>query len=244
MPWPQLVQAGALVRRGQLTLIVGGPGTGKSLFAQSLLHRGDDNGLLAETLYFSADTDAGTFAQRAGSISTGYLLSDVQRLIAEGDDAGLEAAIAAHTGHMRMCYSSSIGEQELLDELDAYAEIFGRYPTAVCVDNLSNLEMGDAEGEFQGLQAACTLLHDVARESNAAVIALHHTNSNYEDAGQPIPLSGIRGRVSKTPELIISLHRSGDFLKASVIKNRSGRAFADGSNAIRIPVDLSRMRLG
>ena len=58
------------------------------------------------------------------------------------------------------------------------------------------------------------------------------------------PPMDLRGKVSKTPELIYTMYRSGEYLNVSVVKNRSGRAFADGSNAIRIPVDLSRMRLG
>lgn len=244
MPWQQLKDVGAHVRQGQLALIAAPPGTGKSLFAQALAHRGDDNGDVPSTLYFSADSDAGTFAQRAAAIATGYQLADIQRLIQEGDDAALEAAIVNQTGHMRMNYTSSVSDQEMLDELDAYAEIFGKYPDLIVMDNLSNLSVDGAENEFHGLQENCFFLHDVARETNSAVITLHHVSGEYESGERPVPLSGLRGKVSKTPEVIFTLIRSGEQMNVSVVKNRSGRAFADGSNAIGIPLDLSRMRLG
>ena len=244
MPWYQLRNAGAFVRQGQLTLIAAPPGTGKSLFAQALVHRGDDNGRVPNTLYFSADSDAGTFAQRAASIATGYLLSDVQRLIQEENDEALEAAIASQTGHMRMDYTSNVTDQDMLDEIDAYAEVFGKYPDCIVMDNLSNLSVEGAENEFHGLQENCFFLHDIARDTNAAVITLHHVAGEYEGGDKPIPLSGLRGKVSKTPELIYTMYRSGEIMNVSVVKNRSGEAHQDGSNAIQIPVDLSRMRLG
>jgi len=244
MPWPQLRSAGAFIRRGQLTLIAAPPGSGKSLFAQALAHRGDDNGDVPSTLYFSADSDAGTFAQRAGAIATGYQLADIQQLISDGNDEGVEAAIAAQTGHMRMDYTSNVTDQDMLDEIDAYAEVFGKYPDLIVMDNLSNLSVDGAENEFHGLQENCFFLHDIARQTNAAVITLHHVAGEYEGSDKPIPLSGLRGKVSKTPELIFTMIRSGELMNVSVVKNRSGKAFADGSNAIGIPVDLSRMRLG
>lgn len=244
MPWRQLKDVGAHVRRGQLALVAAPPGTGKSLLAQALAHRGDDEGDVPSTLYFSADSDAGTFAQRAASIATGYQLSDVQRLIQEGNDDGLEAAIAAQTGHMRMDYSSDVTDQEMLDEIDAYAEVFGKYPDLIVMDNLSNLSVEGSENEFHGLQENCFFLHNVARQTNSAVITLHHVSGEFEGGDKPIPLSGLRGKVSKTPELIFTLIRSGEVMNVSVVKNRSGKAFADGSNAIPLPLDLSRMRLG
>lgn len=244
MPWHQLKNVGAHIRKGQLALIAAPPGTGKSLFAQAMAHRGDDNGDLPSTLYFSADSDAGTFAQRAASIATGYLLADVQRLIQDGDDAALEESISAQTGHMRMDYSSNVTDQDMLDEIDAYGEIFGKYPELIVMDNLSNLSVQGAENEFHGLQENCFFLHDVARQTNAAVVTLHHVSGEYEGGDRPIPLSGLRGKVSKTPEVVFTMIRSGESMNVSVVKNRSGRAFADGSNAIGIPLDLSRMRLG
>lgn len=244
MPWRQLTDVGAYVRRGQLTLVAAPPGTGKSLFAQALAHRGDDNGTVPSTLYFSADSDAGTFAQRAAAIATGYQLSDIQRLIQDRDDAALEEAIAAQTGHMRMGFASNVSDQDMLDEIDAYAEVFGKYPDCIVMDNLSNLSVDGAENEFHGLQENCFFLHDIARETNSAVITLHHVSGEYEGGDKPIPLSGLRGKVSKTPEVIFTMYRSGEVMNVSVVKNRSGKAFADGSNAIKIPVDLSRMRLG
>lgn len=244
MPHEQLKAAGAFVRRGQLTLIAGGPGTGKSLFAHDLIQRGDNMGSTTPALYFSADSDSGVMFKRATAIATGYQMTDIERLMDDGDLAGLEQAVQSTTSHIRLDFRSQVTDQEMLDEIDAYAEVWGRYPEVIVMDNLSNLVVEGAESEFHGLQENCFFLHDIARDTNASVITLHHVSGEFEGATRPIPLSGIRGKVSKTPEVIFTLVRDGNTMNVSIVKNRNGRAFADGSNAIQIPVDLSRMRLG
>lgn len=238
------MEAKAIPRRGQLTLVAAPPGTGKSLFAHALAQRGNDQGVVEPTLYFSADSDSGVMFKRATAIATGYTTQDIDRLVEDGDVAGLEAAVAASTGHIRLDFKSQVTDQDMVDELQAYAEVWGRWPSIIVMDNLSNLSVEGSESEFHGLQEACFFLHDIARDSNAAVIATHHVSGEHEDGNKPIPLSGLRGKVSKTPELIYTMFRSGEIMNVSVVKNRNGAAFADGSNAIRIPVDLSRMQLG
>ena len=244
MPWRSLKQAGALVRRGQLTLIVASAGTGKSLFAHSLVQRGDDNGNVNNTFYVSSDSDSSVMFKRSAAIATGYAVSDIDRLIEDDNAEGLEAAVANATGHIRLDFRAQVTDQDLLDDLDAYAEVWGRRPEVLVVDNLSNLAAGGGEDDFSSLQENCFFLQELAREMNCAVIATHHTNAAHEATGQPVPLSGVKDRLSKTPEVIFTLFRSGESLGVSPVKNRNGVANADGSNPIMLHADLSRMRLG
>lgn len=243
-PWPQMIQAGAVPRRGQLTLITAAPGQGKSAVAQALTQRGNDDGDVLPTLYFSADSDASTMFKRAGAMATGYQMQDIDSMVLSGNVDGVAASVANHAAHVRLDFSSSPSDQDVLDNIDAFAEVYGAYPSIIVVDNLSNLHMEGSEGEFGQLADACSFLHDIARDSGAAVIALHHTVGEYEAGDKPIPLSGLRGKVSKIPEIVWTLYRSGEYMHISIPKNRNGVAYADGSHPISIYADLSRMRLG
>lgn len=244
MPWSQLKAEGAFVRRGQLTLIVASAGTGKSLFAHSLVQRGDDNGNVNNAFYVSSDSDSSVMFKRSAALATGYAMEDIDRLVRDNNAEGLESAVANATGHIRLDFRPQVSDQDLLDSIDAYAEVYGRYPEVVVVDNLSNLSAGDGGDDFSSLQDNCYFLQELARETNCAVIATHHTNAAHEATGQPVPLSGVKDRLSKTPEVIFTLFRSGESLGVSPVKNRNGRASADGSNPIMLHADLSRMRLG
>lgn len=243
MPWSQLKAAGAHIRKGQLTLLVASAGTGKSLFAHSLVQRGDDNGNVNHTFYCSADSDSSVMFKRSAALATGYAMSDIDRLVRDNNVDGLEGEVANATGHVRLDFSAQITDQDLLDNLDAYGEIWGRRPEVLVVDNLTNLSVG-GDDEGGSLQEACFFLQELAREMNCAVVATHHTNAAHEASGEPVPLSGVKDRISKTPEVILTMFRSGESLGVSVVKNRSGKAYADGSNPVMLHADLSRMRLG
>lgn len=99
-PFTRLTSEKQHIRRGQLALIAGGPGTGKSAITQALLQRGDDRGNKNTCLYHSADSDSGTMFKRAAAIATGYTLDEIEAILDKGDAAGLEAFVNSATSHM------------------------------------------------------------------------------------------------------------------------------------------------
>jgi hypothetical protein len=103
--------------------------------------------------------------------------------------------------------------------------------------------MGVGEGEFQMLEEACVIMKGLARDTNAAVIALHHVSGALEDGLTAIPLSGLRGKIPKTPATVLTLHRGegGKQLRVSPVKVRSGVADASGNWSLPIAIDLNRM---
>lgn len=240
-PFSVLNASEVFIRRGQLTLIAGGPGTGKSAFTQALLQRGDDQGRHNSVLYFSADSDAATMHKRAAAIATGWDQSEIERMIAEGNHAGIDTTVNEATAHMRFDYRSAPDESDVLNSLYAYAQTYGEYPEVIVMDNLRNLFIEGVEGEFQALDQATVFLHDLAKDINAAVIGLHHVVGDSENGDKPIPLSGIRGKVTKIPEVCLTLYRQGDILNVSPVKNRNGRADASGTLAYQIRADMARM---
>ncbi|MBT2587983.1 DnaB-like helicase C-terminal domain-containing protein [Arthrobacter sp. ISL-95] len=238
-----MVSTKTLIRKGQLTLIPAGPGTGKSAIVQTILQRGDDRGNLNTAIYFSADSDPSTMFKRAAAIHSGWEQSAIEDILTTGDSSGIEAAVKAATSHIRWDFNSSPSEEYILRELEAYAATFGAWPDVAVVDNVKNVDIGTGEGEFGMLEQTCVFLHQIARDTNMAVIALHHVNGEFENGVTPIPLNGVRGKITKTPEVVLTLHRSDDGTKAHIspVKNRNGKADASGRWFLPINVDMARM---
>lgn len=243
LPFACMTSTKTFIRRGEMTLVAAGPGTGKSAIVQAIVQRGNDHGQLNTALYFSADSDSSTMFKRAASIHSGWTQSDIEEILENGDARGVEAVVNQATSHIRWCFESSPSEELILLEIEAYAAAMGEFPSVLVFDNLKDIAMGVGEGEFQMLEEACVFLKGLARDTNAAVIALHHVQGSLEDGLTPIPLSGLRGKVSKTPAVVLTLHRSqdGNHLNMSPVKVRSGTADASGRWFLPINIDLSRM---
>lgn len=233
------------LRRGQFSIIAGGPGTGKSALIQFILQQGftPPKGATRKNtvFYFSADSDPGTMFKRAAAIETGWDQSEIDRLLRQGKTAELEARVNAATKHMFMDYRSSPEAEDIEAEMAAYVTVHGAYPEVIVIDNLKNLYAGEG-GEFEALEGNCEFLHELARTTGAAVIALHHVTGDNEDGLKPIPLSGLRGKVSKTPEVVLTLHRTETHLNISPVKNRNGKAQAAGTWFLGVQVDLATMQ--
>lgn len=228
------------IRKGQLTLIAAAPGTGKSAVVQALLQRGNEEGQVNRTLYHSADTDEATMWVRAAAIATGYETSDIERDVRNGTVSGYEAEVRASASHMEFVYDTSPTGEDILMEFEAYACKYGAYPEVFVMDNAMNLYAGEGE-EFQALQGNMDFLHGLARDTKAAIITLHHTTGEYTNGDRPIPRAGIRGKIDKTPELILSLHRRLDQLYICPIKNRTGKADPRAEWQLPLYSDLARM---
>jgi hypothetical protein len=68
----------------------------------------------------------------------------------------------------------------------------------------------------------------LARATNSAVVVLHHTSEAI--TGTPCqPRSAIQGKVAQLPALICTLGVSGGSMGVAVVKNRYGRANAEGT---------------
>lgn len=221
-------------------MVTAAPGVGKSAVIQALLQRGNEEGQVNQSLYHSADTDESTMWVRGAAIATGYETSDIERDVRNGQVSGYEAEVRASAGHMEFAYDTSPSGDDILMEFEAYATKYGCYPEAFVMDNLSNCYAGEGD-EFQALQGNLDFLHDLARDTKAAVITLHHTTGEYTNGDKPIPRAGIRGKLDKSPELILTLHRRLDQLYVCPIKNRTGKADARAEWALPLYSDLARM---
>lgn len=180
--------------------------------------------------------------KRAAAVATGYTQDDIEQILNEGDSSGIEAAVTANAGHMFWSFETTPDPDHIEIELNAYLEVMGDWPEVLVFDNLKNIFLGGDAGEFEALEQICEYLHNLARDTNCAVIALHHVAGEQNENGMvPIPLTGVRGRVTKTPEVVLTLHRTDQHLNISPVKNRNGKAQASGKWFLQISSDLSRM---
>lgn len=234
------------IRRGQLTLIAAGPGTGKSALVQAITQRGDDQGNTNSVFYFSADSNAWHMFTRAAAIATGRTTSSIDEELHVTGSSRLDEVLNAATANTVFDFNSSPTDDRVLGQLEAYAELHGKYPDVIVMDNLKNLDTGNGDDEFRGLEDNCVFLDEIAKASGAAVIALHHVVGALEDGFSQIPLSGVRGKVSKTPATILTLFKTFSLTKEqplniSIVKDRGGKMDASGSYYIPIYTDLERM---
>ena len=247
-----LAAAGTHILRGQLALIVAAPGGAKSAFTLAYALKGR-----IPTMYFSADSDSFTQATRMLSMELGWPLEKSKQAVRDGRLPAETRTWDVNPDNpggipIRLNYSAQPTLDTIKNGLEAYAEVFNEYPAMVVIDNITNVVTGVAandEDPFGGLEVLMDYLHEVARETGAAVVGMHHVKGDYNDGDKPIPLSGIKGQIGRVPELILSLHRvqstyGGDALRVSVIKNRSGKADPSGRTYAELRFEGRTMTLG
>jgi hypothetical protein len=136
---------------------------------------------------------------------------------------------------IRFTYHASPTLDQIEQTMMSYEEVYGDFPSLVVIDNVTNVRAGGEEDDpFSGLESLMDYLHDMARSTAACVVGLHHVTGGYNDAARPIPLSGVKGQITRVPELVLTLHRVQDFpndeLRVSTVKNRGGKADPSGLN--------------
>lgn len=216
--------------------------THNTALLQSLLHHGGGKGLRPSTLYFSADSGPEVIYERAAALSTRFDMDAIRQMTELGNVGHINAEIAAKHSHIQYDFTSSPTQEHVLRELEAYLELHGDFPDVIVMDNLKDLADDQDADEFRALGDASVFLKDLARVTGSATVALHHVGGPFENGDEPIPIGGLRGRITKDAALILTLHRpSNSEMRVSVVKNRSGRTDPLGKFWVPLSVDLSRM---
>jgi replicative DNA helicase len=241
--WKSLEARGTRLLRGQLVLVCAGPGTGKSAFilAYALYSR-------VPTLYFSADSDAFTQASRSASILAEWTLEESMKRVREEDFEQISEMLDGIP--IRFNYKASPSLDQIEDSIQAYYALYEDYPALIVVDNITNVRTGgDSDDDpFSGLEPLMEYLHELARETGACVVGLHHVKGEYNDADKPIPLSGIKGQIGRVPEMVLTLHRVNDdygpsTLNISTVKNRAGKMDASGMDFVSLEFTGDTMQI-
>ncbi|MCZ0973145.1 AAA family ATPase [Streptomyces albulus] len=222
--------------RGQLSLVAAGGGTGKSAFMLTQALKSE-----VPTLYFSADSDA--YIQLSRSIAILYVKSmDEACKWARSGMIPDTAVEALNDPMIRFNYNASPSLDDLENSVDCYDEVYGEYPALIVVDNITNVR-GTGDGNdsdpFKGLESLMDYLNTMARETGAHVSGLHHVTGPFNDADKPIPMSGVKGQISRVPAMILTLFKQeeefGDaLLCVSTVKNRGGKSDPSGQKYVEL----------
>jgi hypothetical protein len=155
---------------------------------------------------------------------------------------------------IRFSYEARPSLTHIESHLRAYHEVFGMFPHLIIVDNITNVaddaggSANSAEAFTFGLEALCEYMSEMARYTGAHVLALHHVTGEHSDGLQPIPLSGIKGKIGRVPNVILTIHKEVDemggvILHASAVKNREGEADASGRTFSSYEFNGSNMQI-
>lgn len=222
---------GVQVCRGQLSLVVGPPGAGKSLFAMNYMVRAN-----VPSLAFLLDIDQLSAAARFGSILTGDKFGYVKANI---DSYGETLSSLRDT----QVVFHALDMDDIRRQVDAFEQRYGLGPDLLVLDNLGNLTSA-MDNEWALLKALTLELDLLAREMNCAVIACAHVTDL--ETTNPAGRTKILGKISQYPRLILSVGYdpvSGEY-KVAAVKNSSGPSDVSASHPITMYADPSRMYLG
>jgi len=182
----------------------------------------------APTLYLSADTNAHTMAMRLYSMITGVSQSEAEKIISEDPiNSRNNLALASH---IYWSFDSAPSLSDIDDEVTAIEELLGEAPALIVIDNLMDISMDGGE-EFSNMRSALKELKYLARDTNAAILVLHHTQEGY--VGDPCqPRSSLQGKVAQLPALILTVGQSNGLLGVAAVKNRYGKADQSGKTPV------------
>ena len=237
-PFQCFARAGMVLRRAEVTIIAGTPGTGKSSIALQIAAR-----LKQPTLYFSADTNAHTMAMRLIAMSKNITQQQSEDLLKQHPETA--ESILADNNHLYWSFESSPTLKDLDEEVSAFETIWGRSPTLIVVDNLMDIAM-DGHEEFGGMRQAMKELKYLARDTNACVLVLHHTQEGVN--GNPCqPRSALQGKVAQIPAMVLTTGQRllpnglDSYLCVAAVKNRYGKADQTGNTYVELSFDPERM---
>lgn len=239
-PYVGLRECGAYFRKGQLSMVAAPPGGCKTAFITDYMLSQPGS-----VLYLSADGDTGTMGVRTLAAVTGEPTEVAERLIFDADRKAYEV-LAERTSHMDYCFESHLSPEVILNEVDTYGLTNGCWPDIIVVDNLIDVSStGGGLDDWSGHAETALGLKNLATDTGAAVIVLHHVTGAHVDGIDPIPLHAILNKVDKPQRLILTISRpADDELFVSVVKNSNGKASTNGEFGTVIPCDLNRMWFG
>lgn len=234
---PALGAAGIKFRRGQCALIAGQPGGGKTLMA---LYYAITSG--ESVLYFSADSDEGTLANRSAAILLNQTVDTIKAMRLGEGEVKVNSALATLNRRLRIQTDASPSLDEITEEVQAYIELYGDTPAIIIVDNLLNVASA-TDSEWTGLRDSMNFFHSLARDTQSSVVVLHHVSENDSKPRYPASRKALMGKVSQLPELILTVALDGDQFHIAAVKNRDGVSDPTAESYVSVAVDAASMTL-
>ena len=220
-------------RAGQVTVVGGQSGAQKSGF---VLHLVAKMGL--PTLYISPDmNDAEAVPRLIATVS-----GETTRAVSNGLERGADDYYARFVddSNIRFAFDSDPTFDDIWSEVDAWVETYDQYPRVVVLDNLLDIVPSAGADEFSGYKSVLLDAKKLARTTGAHVFVLHHMSEASTDPTLPAPKKALLGKVSQTPNNILSVAKDGDQFRVSVVKQRMGKDDPTGETYVVFRVHPER----
>ena len=215
-----LYRLGVQPRQGQLIMIAGRSGCGKSSFALWWSTQ-----MNLDTLYLSADMSGYT-----ASIKLACMQLGVEERVAEEmwkrPEGRQEILDALEPLNTTFSFGQPITWWAVDEEIEAYVELHDKYPDLIVFDNLMDIE--GCESGYAEQMAAMQSLSDLTRFTGSTVIVLHHASDGQgEGHGDPFAPPArfqIKNKLGEKPELTLTvgLNPRDQCFKIAPVKNRMG----------------------
>lgn len=219
-----------------------GGGTGKSAYTLARVLKAESP---IPTIYCSADSSADIQLSRSISILTGIRMSESTTAVRRGDIHPYAAVLDGVP--IRFDYAASPTIDDIEDTVAAWYELYGEDAHMIVLDNVTNIRGGSQANDddpFGGLESLMDWANDMARQTGAHVAGLHHTTGPHNDGSSPIPMSGVKGQITRVPALVLTLHKpDAATLAVSTVKNRSGRSDPSGVTFVELGFDGDTMQI-
>jgi RecA-family ATPase len=230
--WQSLAAQQIAFRRGEVSMVAGPPGAGKSTFALALAVHAK-----VPTLYISADTHSHTMSLRLLAMLTGKQQSEVEPLMEL--DREWAAQMLKPADHIMWEFDSAPTLKDIEDAVLAARERLGQDVELIVLDNAVDVTL-DGQDEWGGLRTLMKELKWWARETGAAVVVCHHTSEGVN--GNPCPpRHALHGKVAQTPSLILTVYPQLASMGVNAVKNRYGPADANGGSPVWLSYDPASM---
>lgn len=222
------------IRRGEVSMIAGPPGAGKSTLALAIALKSG-----VKTLYASMDSHESTMALRSLSMATGKPQLEVEELMTQYPEWASEQLKSA-TGHIKWMFDASPSLADIDDEIAIYRELQGSDPELLVVDNAVDVTH-DSGDEFSSLRSLAREMKFYARDTGASVLLLHHTSESFE--GNPCPpRRALHGKIAQTPSLVLTIAApQPGYMAVAAVKNRYGPADSSGNTAVWLDYNPASM---
>lgn len=227
-------KGGVTFRRGQLIMLAGRSGAGKSAFAMWLCRQWN-----ARTLYLSGDMSAFTASTRLASMDLRSTTKEIEHILREGTDHARQEIMDALAGiNIQFSFSSPITWRGFDEEMDAHVEEWNAYPDVVVWDNLMDVE--NCHSDYTEQMAAMQDLTAIARITGSTIIILHHATDKGANAAMdpfsPPSRNEVKGGLSEKPELTLSvaLNPVGNAFRVAPIKQREGFCDPSGKSYVTL----------
>lgn len=227
VPFQSWAERSITIRRGEVSMIAGQPGAGKSTLALAVALQSG-----APTLYVSADSHESTMALRTISMSLCMAQAEAENRI-NLDPTWAAGVLRDHASHIKWMFDPSPTLADLEDAVATYRMMQGDNPHLVVVDNAVDITH-DAGDEFASLRNLMREVKWWSRDTGAAFLILHHTSEQY--AGNPCPpRAALHGKISQIPSAVITIAApEPNVMALCAVKNRYGPADPSGSDFFRM----------